>query len=329
MRASRLLSILMLLQARGRMSAQALAAEVEVSVRTIYRDVDQLSAAGVPVYAERGRDGGFQLLDGWRTRLTGMTSAEAQALFLAGLPGPAAELGLGDAMAAAQLKLLAALPAGWQADAQRVGARFHLDAVDWYRSAAPADHLPVVAAAVWAETRLKITYESWTGLGERLVDPLGLVLKAGTWYLAARSGGKVRTYRVSNIRAVEAAEGRFTRPKDFTLSTYWGEATQRFEAEIYRGSALLRVTAVGLKRLRGMSAAVGDAALSARPADASGWAEVEIPIETVEQGARDLLRLGPEAEVLAPPALRRAVADTVRQLAALYDREVEDQRGNR
>lgn len=329
MRASRLLSILMLLQTRGRMSAEALAAEVEVSVRTVYRDVDQLSAAGVPVYAERGRDGGFQLLDGWRTRLTGMTSAEAQALFLAGLPGPAAELGLGDAMAAAQLKLLAALPAGWQAEAQRVGARFHLDAVDWYRSPAPADHLPVVAAAVWAETRLKITYESWAGLGERLVDPLGLVLKAGSWYLAARSGGKVRTYRVAGIRAAESIGEPFARPKGFDLPAYWVEATRRFETEIYRATALLRVTAKGLKRLRGMASAVADAALSAGPMTADGWAEVEIPIETVEQAARDLLRLGEEGEVLAPPALRRAMADNARRIAAVYDRGLDDRRGNR
>src|SRR5216683_2126963 len=135
MRASRLLTILMLLQTSGRMSAQALAAEVEVSIRTVYRDIDELSAAGVPVYAERGRAGGFQLLEGWRTRLTGLTEPEARALFLAGLPGPAAELGLGDVMAAAQLKLLAALPADWQADARRVSARFHLDPVGWFRSA--------------------------------------------------------------------------------------------------------------------------------------------------------------------------------------------------
>src|SRR5215468_273214 len=126
MRASRLLSLLILLQMRGRMSAEALAAEFEVSVRTIYRDVDQLSAAGVPVYAERGRDGGFALLDGWRTRLTGLTPSEAQSLFLAGLPGPASELGLGEVMRAAQLKLLAALPADWQADARRMSSRFHL-----------------------------------------------------------------------------------------------------------------------------------------------------------------------------------------------------------
>src|SRR5512134_253691 len=179
MRASRLLSILLLLQAHGRMSAQALAAEVESSVRTVFRDVDQLSAAGVPVWAERGRNGGFQLQEGWRTKLTGLTSAEASAIFLAGLPGPAAELGLGEAMTSAQLKLLAALPADWQAGAHRVGSRFHLDPVDWFRSAEPVEHLRSVAEAVWQECRLNVRYKSWNRVSDRLVDPLGLVLKAG------------------------------------------------------------------------------------------------------------------------------------------------------
>src|SRR3954468_8478197 len=142
MRASRLLSILLLLQTRGRMTAQALADEFETSVRTIYRDIDQLSAAGVPVYADRGRAGGFQLMEGYRTQLTGLSSAEAETLFLAGLPGPAAQLGLGDAMAQAQLKLLAALPAEGRQGAARVASRFHLDPIGWFRSAEHADVLP-------------------------------------------------------------------------------------------------------------------------------------------------------------------------------------------
>src|SRR5215467_6861051 len=133
MLASRLLSILMLLQTRGRMSASELARAFEVSVRTIHRDVDQLSAAGIPVYADRGRNGGFQLMDGYRTKLTGLTRPEAEALFLSGLPGPAAQLGLSDLLSAARLKLLAALPAAVQPDAERIAQRFHLDPVPWFR----------------------------------------------------------------------------------------------------------------------------------------------------------------------------------------------------
>ena len=146
MRASRLLSLLMLLQSRGRISAQSLAEALEVSVRTIHRDVDELSAAGVPIWADRGRLGGFQLQAGWRTKVDGLTAPEAQAMFLGGLPGPASELGLGEAMASAQLKLLAALPDGWREDARRVSARFHLDPIDWYRGPSATDHLPAIGA---------------------------------------------------------------------------------------------------------------------------------------------------------------------------------------
>src|SRR5271165_3294103 len=158
MLASRLLSILMLLQTRGRMSATALADEFEVSVRTIYRDIDQLSAAGVPVYADRGRDGGFQLMDGYRTKLTGLTQPEAETIFLAGLPGPAAELGLADILATARLKLMAALPAQVQPGAERIASRFHLDPVGWFRAADPLPCLTIVAQAVWREQFLKLRY---------------------------------------------------------------------------------------------------------------------------------------------------------------------------
>jgi predicted DNA-binding transcriptional regulator YafY len=160
MRASRLLSLLILLQMRGRMSADELAAEFEVSVRTIYRDVDQLSAAGVPVYAERGRNGGFALLDGYRTRLTGFTPSEAEALLLAGVGPAAADLGIGAEAAAAQLKLLASLPPDSGASAQRVAARFHLDPVNWYSRAEASDMLPALANAVWGELRIRVRYES-------------------------------------------------------------------------------------------------------------------------------------------------------------------------
>ena len=211
MRASRLLSILLLLQARGRMTAEALASEFEVSVRTIYRDVDQLSAADVPIYADRGPSGGFQLLDGYRTKLTGLSPAEPETLSLAGLPGPAAQLGLADVLTAAQLKLSAALPERARANAGRVAARFHLDPVGWFRSADDAKLLPTIANAVWNEKCLDVRYRRPEGAVERQLQPLGLVLKAGVWYLVAQVGDQPRTYRVSNIIDLAVTEESFER----------------------------------------------------------------------------------------------------------------------
>lgn len=319
MRASRLLSLLMHLQSRGRVSAQALAQALEVSVRTVYRDVDELSAAGVPIWAERGRLGGFQLQPGWRTRVDGLTAPEAQAMFLGGLPGPAAELGLGEAMASAQLKLLAALPDGWREDARRVGARFHLDPIDWYRGPSATDHLPAIAQAVWSERRIAMRYESWKGEVRRSVDPLGLVLKAGVWYLAARVGTGVRTYRLSNVLALEVTEERFERPPEFDLAAWWLAATKRFEKELVVGTAQLRVSESGLKALRELGAAMAQAAAETAGApDAQGWRRVTIPIESIAHAAQQVLRLGAQAEVLKPAALRREVVERVDAVAALY-----------
>jgi predicted DNA-binding transcriptional regulator YafY len=319
MRASRLLSILLLLQTRGRMTAQALADEFEISIRTVYRDIDQLSAAGVPVYADRGRAGGFQLLDGYRTRLTGLTPAEAEALFLSGLPGPAADLGLGDAMATAQLKLLAALPAEGRSGAARVAARFHLDPVGWFRNAENTEILPALAAAVWTTRRIRIRYESWAGIVDRELDPLGLALKAGIWYLVAEVGGKPRTYRASAIRALDLTGDNFTRPADFDLAAYWTAWARDFEARIYRSEATLRLSPQGLKRLSALAPAVVEmAARTGNGCDEAGWTRVTIPIESIEHAAGEVLKLGAEAEVLAPIELRRRMAEITAELGGIY-----------
>jgi predicted DNA-binding transcriptional regulator YafY len=309
MRGSRLLSILMILQTRGRTTAEALAAQFEVSVRTIYRDIDQLSAADVPVYADRGPGGGFQLLDGYRTRLTGLSPAEAETLFLAGLPGPAAELGLADAMATAQLKLTAALPERTRAGARRIAARFHLDPVDWFHGAEAARLLPALAKAVWNETTIDIRYRRGQGSVARQLKPLGLVLKAGTWYCVAAVGEQTRTYRVAHILELVPTGDGFERPKDFDLVRYWTASTRAYEVGIYRSHATLRVSPIGLERLEPLGAAVQQAAQqSAEPMGADEWVKVTIPIESVEQAALDLLRLGSEGEVLKPLALRRRIA---------------------
>ncbi|OJH37469.1 helix-turn-helix transcriptional regulator [Cystobacter ferrugineus] len=317
MRASRLLSILMLLQTRGRMTAEALAAEFEVSVRTIYRDIDELSAAGAPVYADRGRSGGFALLDGYHTRLTGLTDAEAETLFLGGVAGPAAQLGLREAMAASQLKLLAALPPERQAAAARIASRFHLDPVAWFREPENAERLPAIAQAVWSSHRLSIRYGGWKGEVVREVEPLGLVLKAGAWYLAASvGGGEPRVYRVENILDMTVLEAGFDRPADFDLEAFWQAFSSRFETDIYTGEATLRVTQAGLKRLSYLGAATA-AAVRGKTAG-EGWIEVTVPIESVAHASVDFLRLGAEAEVLSPPELRDALAATVRRLVGTY-----------
>lgn len=321
MRASRLLSILLTLQARGRMSAEALAREFEVSVRTIYRDVDELSAAGAPVYAERGRNGGFALLDGWRTRLTGLTDAEAETLFLGGLSGPAAQLGLEEALATAQLKLLAALPPERQAAAERIAARFHLDPARWFQAVEQSDRLPEIARAVWSCRRLKVRYRSWRGESERVLEPLGVVLKAGHWYLVALSEGREpHTYRVANILDLTCTDDEFERPGGFDLTAFWSESSARFEREVFTAAARLRVTAEGLRRLRWLGPAYAALTEPAVPPAPGEWMEIELPIESVEHAARDFLRLGPTAEVLAPPELRELMSTTVQAMAGLYAR---------
>jgi predicted DNA-binding transcriptional regulator YafY len=319
MRASRLLSILILLQMRGRLSAEALAQEFEVSVRTIYRDIDQLSAAGVPVYAERGRAGGFALLDGYRTRLTGFTPAEADALLLAGIGGAAADLGIGAEAAAAQLKLLASLPPDSGASAQRVATRFHLDPINWYTRSEPPDVLPSLASAVWNDKRIRIRYESWRDLVTRDVDPLGLVLKAGIWYLVAAVKGQPRTYRVSNIHELELISGPVKRPARFDLARFWTDWSREFEARLMRDRAMVKLSPAGVRILRDTSAAAHEAVISGgKPCKPDGWVKAEIPVESIEYATRQLLRLGAEVEIVGPPELRAGIAREAERVGAIY-----------
>jgi len=323
MRASRLLSMLILLQLRGTLTAQALADEFEVSVRTIYRDVDALSAAGVPVYADRGPGGGFKLLDGYRTRLTGLTAGEAESLLLAGLSGPAADLGLAEPLAAARLKLLAALPPALGKGAARVGDRFHLDPLGWYRRAPRPAHLPAIAQAVWEERRLAIRYESWSATVRRTVDPLGLVLKAGAWYLVARAAESIRTYKVAKVLDAGILADRFTYPAGFDLASHWTIELKRFEQSLRRGEATLRVSATALSCLDRLGADVAESVLAA-PADPAGWRRAVVPIESVEHAAGLLLSFADEIEVVAPPALRATLVRRAGRILALYGDGADD-----
>ena len=320
MRASRLLSILTTLQARGRVTAPELAEACEVSVRTIYRDIDALAAAGIPVYADRGADGGYRLLDGYRVRLNGLSPPEAEALFMAGLPGPAAALGLDAAMMAAQTKLMAALPANLRPNAGRMQERFHLDAPGWFGEAEEPQHLRAIAGALMRETLIEIHYRSWKAEKRRRVAPLGLVLKGGSWYLAGQVDGSVRTYRVARILGCTVLERHFDRPADFDLAAYWQAATLRLEAELHPHVATVRLSPLGVTLLDALSQPyVKTRTRLDEAADVDGWRIAMVPIgKTVWHAAAELLRLGAEAEVLQPAKLRDKMAEFTQAMAARY-----------
>jgi predicted DNA-binding transcriptional regulator YafY len=317
MRAGRLLSILVLLQQGVRLTASDLARRFEVSVRTIHRDIDELAAGGVPVYAERGRDGGFRLPRGWRTPSPGMTAQEAAALPLAGVPAAAAAMGWRDPAARAQDKLLAAMPAEGQRSAQRVASRFHLDAVPWYHRAEHLPQLPALAAAVWDDRRIEARYAGWRGDAPAVLDPLGLVLKGGLWYLVALRHGKPRTFRIAGLSAVAVREARTRRPRGFDLAAWWARSSRAFEERLFRQRCSVRLSPVGLQALRDFEPAVAQGA-RLHGTDADGWTRADLPVEDTAFGVRQLLRYGAEIEVLAPASLRAALAAEARAVLARH-----------
>jgi predicted DNA-binding transcriptional regulator YafY len=319
MRASRLVSLLLLLQARGGMTASELSRELEVSVRTIHRDVEALGASGVPIYAERGPHGGIRLVDGYRTRLTGMTTEEADALFLSGLPGPAAELGLGTVVAAARLKVLAALPTELRGRASRLLERFHLDAAGWFRAGESVPHLAAIAQCVWDGQRLELDYQRSDTIVTRALDPLGLVLKAGVWYLVGGHDGQIRTYRVSRVRGVEPLPERAERPAGFDLATYWSESITAYERDQPRIEVTLRVRRTSTRWLEDViDAPVLSSAVELPDPDPEGWRRIRVTLDWPREVAGRLLALGGAVEVLEPPELRSEIAALATESAALY-----------
>lgn len=314
-KSSRLLTILLLLETRGRMTATELAEELEVSVRTVYRDVEALHTAGVPLYGDAGHRGGYRLLAGHRSRLTGLYAREAEALVLAGLPGAAEELGLGAAFADARLKLRAALPAPLREHVDRLRARFHIDAPGWYAEDDDTRFLPRVAEAVRAGRVLAVRYRRWkepTDVDRRLA-PYGLVLKAGRWYLVAGPGP--RTYRVDRILALTVTDEEADIPAGFDLAAHWRACQEDFHARLHQGEAVVRISPRGAARLTG--AAARALAENGVP-EPDGWTRATLPVETPDHAHATLLALGTDVEVLAPPALRDRVAATARALADRY-----------
>lgn len=336
MRAARLIKMVLLLQSRPSMTAAELARELEVSERTVTRDAQALSEAGVPVYADRGRAGGYRLIGGYRTRLTGLARTEAEALFLSGVPGALREMGLEDAASAARLKVSAALLPSLRDASRTASQRFHLDAPSWFKEPKTPELLPTVADAVWDDRRIVARYRKGHTEVERGLEPYGLVLKAGVWYLCARvpdagaaSGpgarpgpGVFRTYRIDRFTGVDTGDDRFIRDEEFDLPAHWDEQAERFARSILRAEVVVRLSAEGVRRLpyvvdpvsaRDALSAVADAP------DEHGRVTVALRVESEEVAHTQLTALGAEVEVLAPEGLRERFAEDARRLAGLYE----------
>ncbi|MEV5506971.1 helix-turn-helix transcriptional regulator [Streptomyces orinoci] len=321
MRAARLIKLVLLLQSRSSMTGAELAQQLEVSERTVARDVLALSEAGIPVYADRGRTGGYRLVGGYRTRLTGLGRTEAEALFLSGVPTALRDMGLADAASAARLKVSAALlPELGDAPAS-AAQRFHLDAPGWWQPADPPALLATLADAVWDDRVITAAYRRRDKEVERRLEPYGLVLKAGIWYLAARVDTGYRTYRVDRFSSVAVSAERFRRDGDFDLAAFWDDHAARFARSLLRERVVLRLTPEGARRLPQVTdrAAAEESVAAAEAPDGQGRITVTLPVESLPVAYEQLLALGPEAEILQPPELRARFARAASRSAALYE----------
>lgn len=322
MRADRLLSIMLLLQIYRRLTAAELARRLEVSERTIHRDMDALSTAGVPVVAERGTGGGWALVEGYRTNLTGLNDAEIQSLFASAMPSRLlSDLSLDKAADAAHVKLLASLPAPSRALAEYARQRIHVDPSGWGSIDERATHLRTIQEAVWQGRRLFIAYARGCEQpdAELLVDPLGLVAKGGVWYLVAALAGDARSYRVSRVRGARLSEEEATRPEGFDLAAFWDESIARFKKEVPRYFATLRAhkSVVPVLYYAGRFSRVEEAS----EPDAEGWATVRMRFQFEEDAWGLALGFGTKVEVLEPVELRAKAAEMAERVAEFYSRE--------
>jgi len=320
MRADRLVSILLLLQVQRRITAGELAKRLEVSERTIHRDMDALSGAGVPVFAERGNGGGWSLMEAYRTNLTGLNHSEIQTLFLSKPPQLLTDLGLHQASEGALIKLLAALPSISRRDAEYARQRIHIDTAGWRNSPENVSALPALQEAIWQERQIQFVYER-VGCepAERVVDPLGLVAKGSVWYLVATHDQAARTYRVSRIRDVRITDRSANRPPDFDLVEYWKQSAAEFKASLPRFYAKIRVSPVVQRSMIYLGRA--SRVEKSGPPDADGWRTLDIRFDAEEEACQFALSFGCDAEVLDPESLRSKVAARAQSILDRYARK--------
>ena len=311
-RADRILSILLLLQTHGLLSARALAERLEVSERTVHRDMEALSIAGVPVYAEKGRHGGYALVDSYRTDLTGLTESELRSLVLATAPGVLADLGLGQAADRALIKLLAGLPDARRRAAEAARGYLYVDPTGWRRAEEAAPFLPALELALRIGRQVAISYERAfdASVVDRVANPLGLVAKGSVWYLAATVDGQARTYRASRLRAVTILEATAERPDGFDLATFWHESSAEFRATLPVHRVVLRVAPEAMSRIR-LGWRFATLETEGEP-DADGWIACTIRADSEDVAVECALSMAGGCEVIEPDLVRERVAAAAR-----------------
>ncbi|MEQ8675623.1 MAG: WYL domain-containing protein [Aggregatilineales bacterium] len=319
MRAGRLLSLMLLLQARGRMTAAELSQTLEVSERTIYRDIDALSGAGVPVYTQSGTNGGIFLDEHYRVSLTGLSRAETLSLFISSDAGPLHDIGLADAVEESLLKLFAALPDMHRDAVTQMRQRLYIDPAGWFQRADTAECLPLLQQAVWEDRKISAIYQPVEGESHpRTLDAIALVAKANVWYLIGRkANGDLRNYRVRRLKQVALIDGHFQRDPAFDLEAYWKDSCEQF----LRQSSLdnppyyvrLRVHPDGFWFFPGF---MEERYEQIAPADADGWTELRVRFESFWDAHARLIGLGTWVNVLDSPALIDAILNTARAILA-------------
>lgn len=314
MRADRLLSILLLLQTHGKMSSRELSERLEVSERTIHRDMEALSAGGVPVFAHRGTNGGWELSEGYRTQLTGLKIDEIQSLLVMNPSQVLKDLGMNRNYESAFLKLLAALPPATRRDAEYVRDRIHVDGAGWHPTDEKFPLLPIVQEAVWEERKLYIQYPKGDTVTERLVDPLGLVAKSHTWYLVAATDGDFRSYRISRMTHARMSEEHFARPVSFDLAAFWEASMTRFKANLPRYPAVVKFHEKLLPRIR---QARYVKLVHTGPGE-NEWIVADIEFDTLEFACEYIISHGPLMEVLEPGELQAMVIEQAKAILAKY-----------
>ncbi len=321
MRADRLLSLMMLLQTRKQMTAEELADELEVSKRTIYRDIDALGIAGVPVYANGGPGGGYALLDSYRTTLTGLNDHEIRALFMLTIPGPLADLGVNQQLKAAILKLTSSFAADHHEHADYLRQRLHLDPAGWFQADEPVPHLKTVQEAAWQDRQLVLSYRRRNGtVSSRTISPFGLVAKASIWYLVAATDRGMRVYRVSRIESVQMTQAHFIRPQGFDLAEFWTDWVIGYKASLPKYPVTLRIGPDLIPVLHNiLGYDVRPLLEQARP-DSEGWRVVDHTFEKFEEAQTYVLGMGASVDVIAPEELRASVLKIAADVVAHYSR---------